>query len=48
MKQVWNGDYKGKTEEIWRNTCHFIHHESQINLPGIEPDFRGEKPASNY
>jgi hypothetical protein len=40
-EKLWNEDSQEKTEETLRKKtlilCHFVGHESDMNLPGIDP-----------
>jgi hypothetical protein len=39
------GGLKNSEENMCQ--CHFMHHKSDMDLPGRTSDLRGEKPATN-
>jgi hypothetical protein len=49
MVMEYRRDYGGKPKysEKILHRFHVIHHKSHMDWPGIEPDLRGEKHASN-
>jgi hypothetical protein len=49
MEHRWNETDRGKPKYPGKNLsqCHFVHQKSHTDCPGIEPDFRGERSATN-
>jgi len=45
VKWYWTG--KPKYPENTISQCHYVHNNSHINWPGIEPGFPGDRPATN-
>jgi hypothetical protein len=40
MEHRWTEIYRGKPKYSWKNLsqCHFVHHKSNMDWPGIEPE----------
>jgi hypothetical protein len=47
MEHRWNETDRGKPKYSGKNMsqCHFVHHKSHMDRPGIEPG--GERPGTN-
>jgi hypothetical protein len=49
MEYQWNETDRRKPKYSGKNLsqCHFVHHKSHMDSPGMEPGLRSGRPAAN-